>query len=120
MENKVTCIVCPIGCRMTVTKLNDGGYTVEGNTCKRGEKYGVEELTAPKRVVTTTVRINNGILNLLPVKTKDSIPKELVFELMELLDSVRLQAPVKVGDIVVKNALDTGVDIVAARDMERV
>ena len=120
MENNITCIVCPLGCRMKVTKCSDGGYTVEGNTCKRGEKYGVEELTCPKRVVTTTVRIEEGILNLLPVKTKDSIPKELIFDLMELLDSVRMQAPVKVGDIVVKNALNTGVDIVAARNMERV
>lgn len=120
MENNITCIVCPIGCRMKVTKLEDGNYSVEGNTCKRGEKYGVEEMTAPKRVVTTTVKIKEGILNLLPVKTKEPIPKELIFDLMEFLDDIEVNAPIKVGDIIVENILNTGVNIVASRNMDKV
>ncbi len=119
MEKNITCIVCPMGCRMTVTKLEDGNYKVEGNTCKRGEKYGVEEMTCPKRVVTSTVKIKEGALNLLPVKTNDAIPKELIFDLMALLDEVEITAPVKVGDIIVENVLNTGINIVASRNMEK-
>ena len=120
MEKNITCIVCPVGCRLTVKKNEDTTYTVTGNTCKRGEKYGVEEMTAPKRMVTTTVKIKDGALRLVPVKTSDSIPKELIFDLMELLDDVEIQAPVMVGDIIVENALGTGVNIVASRAMCKV
>ncbi|MEJ8552708.1 DUF1667 domain-containing protein [Tepidibacter sp. Z1-5] len=120
MEKNITCIVCPVGCRLTVKKNEDKVYSVTGNTCKRGEKYGVEEMTTPKRMVTTTVKIKDGALRLIPVKTSDSIPKELIFELMELLDEIEVEAPVMVGDVIVENVLDTGINIVASRDMCKV
>lgn len=114
MENNITCIVCPIGCSLVVTKL-DNRYKVEGNTCKRGEKYGVEELTNPKRVVTSTVRLEGSYLNLLPVKTKESIPKDMIFDIMKELDKIVIIPPINVGDIIIKNILDTGVDIVSSK-----
>lgn len=113
----ITCIVCPMGCPLVVTKTNDG-YKVEGNTCKRGEKYGVEELTNPKRVITTTVRLENSYLNLLPVKTKESIPKDMMFDVMKELDNIKVSAPINVGDVIVKNILDTGVDVVSVKTVE--
>lgn len=119
-KKNITCIVCPVGCRMIVKKNEDETYAVTGNTCKRGEKYGVEEMIAPKRMVTTTVKIKDGALRLIPVKTSDSIPKELIFEIMELLDDVELEAPIMVGDVIVENVLGTGIDIVASRDMCKV
>ncbi|CEI72622.1 MULTISPECIES: DUF1667 domain-containing protein [Romboutsia] len=113
----ITCIVCPMGCPLVVTKTDDG-YKVEGNTCKRGEKYGVEELTNPKRVITTTVRLENSYLNLLPVKTKESIPKDMMFEIMRELDTIKVSAPISVGDVIVKNILDTGIDVVSAKTVD--
>lgn len=110
----ITCIVCPMGCPLVVTKVEDG-YKVEGNTCKRGEKYGVEELTNPKRVITTTVKLKGSYLNLLPVKTADSIPKGMMFEVMEVLDKIEVDSPINVGEIIVENILDTGVNIVSAK-----
>ena len=110
----ITCIVCPMGCPLQVTKL-DNGYKVEGNTCKRGEKYGVEELTNPRRVITTTVRLNGSYLNLLPVKTEDSVPKGMMFEIMQELDKITVNAPINVGDVIVENILGTGVNIVSAK-----
>lgn len=112
----ITCIVCPMGCQLVVTKL-DNRYKVEGNTCKRGEKYGIEELTNPKRVVTTTVKLKGSYLNLLPVKTSNSIPKEKVFEVMEILDKVEVSAHINVEDIIVENILDTGVNIVSVKSV---
>ena len=113
----ITCTVCPMGCSLVVSKV-DGEYKVEGNTCKRGAKYGVEEVTNPRRVITTTVKLNGGYLNLLPVKTNDSVPKELMFDIMKLLDKVEVNAPVSVGDVIVKDVLGTGVDVVSAKSME--
>ena len=113
----ITCTVCPMGCSLVVSKV-DGEYKVEGNTCKRGAKYGVEEVTNPRRVITTTVKLNGGCLNLLPVKTNDSVPKELMFDIMKLLDRVEVNAPVSVGDVIVKDVLGTGVDVVSAKSME--
>lgn len=116
MERDITCIVCPMGCSMVVSEI-DGVYKVEGNTCKRGEKYGVEEVTNPRRVITSTVRLEGSYLNLLPVKTEGSVPKDMVFDVMNELSSIKVIAPINVGDIIIKNVLDTGVDIVSAKTM---
>lgn len=110
----ITCIVCPMGCPLTVTKLEDG-YKVEGNSCKRGEKYGIEELINPKRVITTTVKLKGSYLNLLPVKTKESIPKDMMLDIMEELDRIEVNAPISVGEVIVENILGTGVNVVSAK-----
>lgn len=114
MEKEMICIVCPIGCHLTV---NTETLDVKGNTCPRGEVYGKEELTAPKRVVTSTVRIKNAVDHRCPVKTNSSIPKELNFKCMEELKKIDLISPVKRGDIVIKNIFNTGVDVVVTKDM---
>ncbi|MGL6169320.1 MAG: DUF1667 domain-containing protein, partial [Fusobacteriaceae bacterium] len=93
---EMICIVCPIGCHLEVDVENN--YKVTGNTCPRGEVYGKEELIAPKRVVTSTVVIEGGIHKRVPVKTSSAIPKERVYDCMELLKDIRLISPVKVGD----------------------
>lgn len=114
MKKEMICIVCPMGCHLSV---DTDTLAVTGNTCPRGEKYAKEELTCPKRVITSTVKISGGIHKRVPVKTNDSIPKELNFKCMELLNNVELVSPVKRGDVVIKDVLGTGVDVVVCRDM---
>ena len=84
----------------------------------QGSKYGVDEVTNPKRVITSTVRLEGSYLNMLPVKTNGSVPKEKMFEVMEVLANIKITAPVSVGDIIVKNVLNTGVDIVSCKTMK--
>ncbi len=115
MTKKITCIICPIGCALEVDIESKG---VTGHSCKRGEVYGVEEVTCPTRVITTTVKLNNSLYPMLPVKTRTGIPKDLNFKCMEILNKVQVDAPVKVGDVIVKNLLNTGVDVVATRTMQ--
>ncbi|MGL5056420.1 MAG: DUF1667 domain-containing protein [Fusobacteriaceae bacterium] len=112
---EMICIVCPIGCHLEVDVENN--YKVTGNTCPRGEVYGKEELIAPKRVVTSTVVIEGGIHKRVPVKTSSAIPKERVYDCMELLKDIRLISPVKVGDVILENIFDTGISILVTRDM---
>jgi len=116
---KLTCIVCPLGCHVEITK-NDGIFNVTGNKCPRGEKYAIEEMTNPTRVVPTTVVIKNASLSRLPVKTSKPVPKKDIFKVMELINQVEVEAPIKTGDIVIENILGLNVNIVATRSMKRV
>lgn len=115
MKKKLICIACPIGCHLEVDIDDD--YKVTGNQCKRGEVYGKKELVNPTRIVTSTVRIKNGIYNRIPVKTNGEIPKSKIFDVMKALDEIDLISPVKMGDVVIKNVCDTGIDIVTTRSM---
>ncbi len=116
----MNCINCPMGCELTVT-LADGKFVkVTGNTCPRGAKYAQDEVTAPKRMLTTTVRAVGGFLPLLPVVSKTVLPKEKILACAEALRSVKVQAPIKAGQVVVADILHTGVDIIASRDLAAV
>lgn len=121
MKNRkeIICISCPIGCQLVVTEEN-GQYTVEGNNCKNGEKYGIEEMSNPKRVIPSTVKIINGFIPRLPVKTQEPIPKELIFDIMKEINKTEVTAPVKQGDIIISNVLGTGVDVVATRSIDKI
>lgn len=121
MEKKeMICIVCPVGCHMEVVKdgTSEDGYEVSGNQCLRGKVYGIKEMSNPTRVLTTTVKIRDGKLPRLPVATKGAIPKGLMMDAMKTINKVEVQAPVKVGKVVIKNLLNTGVNVVATRSME--
>ncbi len=112
---QLICIVCPKGCRLTVDENN--GYKVTGNACERGAAYGYKELTNPTRVLTTTVKIQGGPLPRLPVKSDRDIPKALLRPCVERLAEVTVHAPVRVGDVLLENILDTGANIVATGEM---
>lgn len=120
-KRELVCIVCPRGCRLTLVKDENAerGYIVTGNACPRGTDYGIKELTNPTRVVTSTVKIKNYFLNRLPVKTNGAIPKEKIFECMKIINSVELEAPIKVGQVIIENILGTGVDLVTCKSAVR-
>ena len=113
---ELICIVCPKGCHLTIGE-KDGGVKVNGAGCEKGIAYGTEEMTNPMRMATSTVKIMGGAYCRLPVKTNRAIPKNKVKEAVRLLDRIEMRAPVKMGDVVLKNVLDTGADFVATRDM---
>lgn len=108
---KLTCIMCPVGCQLEVTKQGKE-YVVTGNNCIRGERYGKEEVTAPKRILTTLIQTHKGVL---PVKTTLPIPKEKIMEANRLISKMNI-AEGKSGDIVVSNILGTGADVVITGD----
>ena len=114
MIKNLICICCPMGFHLEV---DIDKSSVKGNSCKRGEDYGIMEVTDPKRIVTTTVKILESSEKLLPVKTKEGIPKDLIFKCMEELKEVKVKAPIEVGDVIIKNILGTGVDIVSCRTL---
>lgn len=119
MTRELTCICCPLGCPLTV-EITDEGIKVSGNTCPRGAQYGEKEVTNPTRVVTSSVHIDGGNYAMLSVKTRTDIPKGKYFDVMKEILRTRVQAPYKIGDVVIKNVAGTGVDVVATRNVEKV
>jgi len=120
MEVKdMVCIVCPLGCKLKAIKNDENqvGYTVEGNKCFRGMNYGITEMTNPTRVLTTTVIISGSSIRRLPVKTSGPIPKHLINEAMKVINKVEVKTPIKIGKIIIKNILGTGIDVIASRSM---
>ena len=113
---EMICINCPLGCALTVERDGDN-FKVSGNTCPRGAKYAVDELTHPVRTLTTTVAVANREGAYLPVKTAKPISKSKLFEAMALVNSTKAVAPVKIGDIIIENMLGEA-DLVAASDVE--
>lgn len=115
---ELTCIGCPVGCTLIV-ELNDGEVTsIKGNTCKIGENYGKKECTNPTRVVTSSVLISGGKSKIVPVKTAGDIPKSMIYDCINELKHVVLKAPIHIGDVVIENVLNTGINIIATKNVE--
>ncbi len=116
-KRELTCIQCPMGCAITVEM--DGGEVVNitGYTCNRGKIYAGKEVTNTTRTVTSSVRVTGSAKeDMVSVKTKTDIPKSKVFECAKALKGVTVQAPVHIGDVIVRDVAGTGVDVVATRN----
>lgn len=115
-KRELICINCPIGCMLTAEMTGDG-VKVTGNTCPRGEKYAVAEVTHPTRTLTTTVKVGNREDMYLPVKTASPISKGKLFEAMEVLSAISVNAPIHIGDVVCR-AVCGEADVVATGNVE--
>ena len=113
--HELTCIGCPMGCSLRA-EMEDGVVTkVTGNTCRRGDIYAHKELTNPTRIVTSTVRVKD--CGMVSVKTREDIPKGKIFDVIRELKDICLEAPVRIGDIVLEDAAGTGVPVVATKNV---
>jgi CxxC motif-containing protein len=112
---ELICITCPKGCHLKVDEDND--YAVTGNSCQKGADYGKNELKNPVRVVTSTVKTTSIDSPRCPVKTKGAIPKDKMFDVMNIINDITLSTPIKSGEIIIKNILNTGIDLVACKDI---
>ncbi|HED24868.1 MAG TPA: DUF1667 domain-containing protein [Firmicutes bacterium] len=121
-EKEMICILCPLGCKMQVKEKEDqpGELRVRGHQCKQGKTYAYEEFHNPTRTLTSTVVIRSAALPRLPVKTDRPIPKDLIFKAAEEIARVEVEAPVELGDMIIKNLLGTGSNIVATRSLKKV
>ena len=119
-QNKIICVSCPIGCRMTVQSKDGKITSVTGNTCPKGIKYAEEAFINPLRILPTTVKVIGGELPLVSVKTEKAIPKRLLLKAMEEIAEIEVKAPVKIGQVIKDNLLGTGVSLVATRNVKKV
>ena len=112
----MTCIVCPMGCQLTVELENGEVKSVSGNTCPRGKQYAIDECIHPMRTITSTARTENG--EVIPVKTDRTVPKEMMFDCMKEINRAVVKLPAKIGDVVVENILGTGANVVVTANMD--
>ena len=118
------CTTCPSECLLTVEVERDVNgsvaaiHSVTGNRCPRGDKFAHQELTCPMRVLTTTVAVSGGDEALLPVRTAEAIPLALHAQAMDLIRGVVVDAPIRMGEVVLPNLLNTGIDLIASMDID--
>lgn len=110
------CIICPRSCHL---KVDDQG-NVTGNSCPRGEAYGKQEAINPTRTLTTTVRVIGGTLPLCPVRSNKPLPKGQVIDIVREIDKLKIDAPIKLGDVILHNPDGLDADIVACRDVPKI
>lgn len=120
MANKrYVCIICPNSCEIDVKHEGKDVMEISGNTCRKGEDYVRKELSTPERGVTGSVVVKNGIIPLASVKLSKPIPKDMMKKVADAFSDVAVEAPVAIGDVIVKNVLLTGADVVATRSVKR-
>ena len=112
---ELICICCPKGCHLKVDEKND--YKVTGNSCPRGEEYGKNEITDPKRTVTHTVRVNSHTHPRLSCKTDRPVSKSLMFDIIKELDKITVNPPVNIKQVLIKNVCNSGADIIATQEL---
>jgi len=119
VTDEMICITCPMGCTLKVTHDGETLIHVAGNTCTRGVKYVESELKDPRRMVATTVRVKTGMHPLIPVYTTQPFPKPKIFDLLQEIRKLEIEAPIEIEQVVLANALGTGIDVIASRPMPR-
>ena len=114
---KLVCIVCPNSCEMEVHLDGDEIKSIKGNLCPRGIDYVRKELLSPERNIASTIEVSGGVISLVSVKSAKEIPRERIMDVMDAIAGVKIEAPVKAGDILVNDVAGTGVDIVATKNV---
>lgn len=116
-RRSLICIGCPMGCPLTVELEGGEILSVSGNTCKRGDTYARREVISPTRVLTTTVPVQGGTCPTVPVKTAGEIPKALLLDCVRALQPLQVSAPLRAGQVICRDLLGTGIDLIATRDV---
>lgn len=120
MNRKFTCIVCPNGCEIEVDYEGTEIKNIEGEGCKKGKEYVTQELVDPRRNIASSVILLNGELPLVSVRLTKPVPKAKIFDVMDVIKSIKLEAPVEVGDVVVKNIMGYESDLIVTKKVDRV
>ena len=127
MNRTLTCILCPNGCELQIAyeaaaEENGSGESVKllsvsGNKCPRGMEYAKQEIVNPMRNIASSVTLVGGAMPLVSVRLTGPIPKAKIMDVMDVIRSVSVQAPVKIGDVIIHDVLGLGVDVVATRNV---
>lgn len=120
MIKNYTCIICPNGCDIEVDLEGKSITRIEGALCKKGKEYIEQELTDPQRNIATSIKVKNGDFQLVSVRLNKSIPKDKIFDVMDEIKKSEIEAPVNIGDIIVKNILSLNSDVIATKNIEKV
>jgi CxxC motif-containing protein len=119
-DQEITCIICPIGCKILVQKKGNNSEVLAGNKCKKGIDYAIYEALDPKRMLTSSVFVENGKWPLVSVKTTAPIPKDKIFEVLDKIKKVKIKAPVKIGEEIIRNVVGLKINVIATKPVEKI
>ncbi|WP_129408474.1 DUF1667 domain-containing protein [Marinitoga lauensis] len=120
LVKELTCVRCPLGCKVKIEYTKElEVLNISGNKCPRGREYAIQEISDPHRILVTSIKVKKGKYLLASVKTTDAIPLRLFDEAMKIIEKLEVEAPVKRGDIIIKNFLETGTNLIVTRSVER-
>lgn len=119
MIRELTCVSCPVGCTIRVELFGNAILHIQGNRCPRGKAYAQEEITDPKRILTTSIKVLHGDYPLVSVRTDRPIPKRLIPEVMAAIRALCVEAPVEMGQVLITDVLGTGANILATRTVQK-
>jgi len=115
-KNEIICLICPLACNIELKVAGENIVDITGFQCKKGKEYALQEYKSPQRVLTATVRTTDKTRPLLPLKTADPVPKKLLIPCMKILAGKEVSPPVTIGQVIVENIMDTGINVVATRE----
>jgi CxxC motif-containing protein len=118
-EREITCIVCPIGCKILIKSDGDKVEVLSGHKCKQGVGYAINEALDPRRMITTSILVEGGEWPLVSVKSSKLVPKDKIFIVLEEIRKRNIPAPVKSGQVVIKNVVGMGLDVVATKTVNK-
>ena len=118
-EKKITCVTCPLGCKLKINIENNKIVSISGSQCKKGIKFAEGEIKDPRRILTTTIKLKaqgrkEAPFNRLPVRSVAPAPKDKILEIIKEVRKIKVSPPIKMGDIIAKNIIGSGVDIIAS------
>lgn len=119
MKRDMTCIICPNGCELSLDLDGKNVKSVNGASCKRGVEYATQEIIDPKRSIASLVKVKEGEMPLVSVRTSKAIPKDKIFKVMEEIKTIEVTAPIKVNDVIVSNVLGLDTDIIATKNIDK-
>ena len=120
MTRTYTCILCPNGCDITVEHKGAEFRSCTGNLCPNGEKYVRQELSDPRRTIASSVAVENGELPLVSVRLTAPVPRDRIFDVMALIRTLRVEAPVRAGTVLAADILGLGSDLIATRNVQKI
>ncbi len=117
-RHKLLCIVCPESCEMEVVE-KQGTFVFPKGICQRGQDYARQEIVDPRRILTSTVSLTGGKVEMLPVRTTQPIPKEKLLEAMDQIAGITAHAPVRIRDVVISDVAGSGAALIASRSVDK-
>lgn len=119
MNREMICIICPNGCELTLELEGKVIKKIIGACCKKGIAYATQEIQNPKRTISSLVKVNNGEMPLVSVRTTKGVPKDKIFDVMKEIKNIQIDAPIKIEQVLIHNVLGLGVDIIATKSIDK-
>lgn len=119
-NKEITCIVCPIGCKILVDLEGKQIKNLEGNKCKQGIDYAINESLDPRRMLTSSIFVISGNWPLVSVKSDQPVPKDKVFNVLKEIKKIKLKAPIKSGQIIINNVVNTNINIISTKSIKKI